>query len=282
MKLGDLIDFGGKGMGYPIYPAMIRVFGLEETVFLCRIIWWQHDPEEWIEASIAKIELETGLKSDRQRRVRNSLEEKKIIECHYARLEHKLCFRILAKGLETELENDGKIHLAKPQKAISAKPQDATSFQTAKSQMPMPQDATSSIDKDFDKDFKKDIPADAGELLSIPENPAANGNGKAKKTPNPEHHKFIALWSEAYPEQFGRKYAFAGGRDAKAVSNLLAATGLPAEDLIACARKAWRTSGFWCEKAVTICTFQVRYNEIMAELRPVQSRQLVPNYENGF
>ena len=86
-----------------------------------------------------------------------------------------------------------------------------------------------------------------------------------------EHQQLIAGWGEAFQAHFGFAYAFAGGRDAKAVKALLA-TGIPQADLLRIAKSAWVRSGkppksFNCEQAATLAGFQNYLNQIRAELK---------------
>lgn len=114
MKLGDFINFDGNS--FPVYPALLRTFGVKEAVFLCRIIWWQREPEQWIEQSAEVVTAETGLTYKEQRRVRQTLVEAGVLEEEYKRLEHKQRFRIVAAALEKPLETFG--HPPSSQRAV--------------------------------------------------------------------------------------------------------------------------------------------------------------------
>lgn len=94
---------------------------------------------------------------------------------------------------------------------------------------------------------------------------AADAESERKK----QHPKFIDLWTKSFKSKFGRDYVFNGGRDARAVKDMLSATKHTAEYLADLAWRAWQCRGkqFWnCEKAITIHYFAAHLNEIMAEL----------------
>jgi len=82
------------------------------------------------------------------------------------------------------------------------------------------------------------------------------------------HAAFIAEWCAAFENDRGVSYKVDGGRDGKAVKELLSFSK-DVEELVALAQSAWSKSGpkfWWCERAVTIHAFASRLNEIRAEL----------------
>ena len=85
------------------------------------------------------------------------------------------------------------------------------------------------------------------------------------------HKEFIKQWTDRYKERFEYDYVFKGGRDGKAVKDLLAA-GLTPETLMGIAEAAWDHKGdddyFNCQKASTLYGFADRINEIRAEVTP--------------
>jgi hypothetical protein len=94
------------------------------------------------------------------------------------------------------------------------------------------------------------------------------------------HQRLIELWSQAWEEQFGAKYKFQGGRDAKAVKELLAYEPDP-EKLVAIAVRAWNaTSEKWncCNQSSTLNKFSSKIAEIIAELN--RKTPLKPNPRN--
>lgn len=89
--------------------------------------------------------------------------------------------------------------------------------------------------------------------------------------PNPEHHKFVTLYCDAWKQQNGSDYAFQGGADGSSLKRLLKATGATAEQLMAIVLEAWSKSGknYWsCEyQTGTIAKFCAAYNQIKIELK---------------
>lgn len=81
------------------------------------------------------------------------------------------------------------------------------------------------------------------------------------------HAEFIEKWSADYEETFKEKYAFQGGKDAKAVKALLAASGKTPDELMKMAKAAWANGSlFYCKSAASICGFNSKFNEIRSEL----------------
>lgn len=113
---------------------------------------------------------------------------------------------------------------------------------------------------------------------------AKAGNGKLpKKSPTTEHTphaEFIHRWTEEYPNHHdGSEYAFAGGRDAAAITTLLARSKLTPSELLDFAISAWgNPSGFNCKFAAGISGFASRFNEIRHELRTVRNGSRSPDH----
>jgi hypothetical protein len=110
--------------------------------------------------------------------------------------------------------------------------------------------------------------------------PPASADGPQKKPkaqPHPDHKEFIETWTTRYKEHFQMPYKFSGGRDGKAVKELLALK-VPVAALVAIAAAAWRHSDgqangkewFWAKQSVTICGFAARFNEIASEVGTVR------------
>lgn len=87
-----------------------------------------------------------------------------------------------------------------------------------------------------------------------------------KPPPNPDHSKLIGLWTEAYVAEFGCAYAFAGGRDARAVKTLLDTSKRTPEEIVELARRAWKESGYPFAGAASLHTFATGINLIASEL----------------
>ena len=103
MRLGDIINFGGRGSSFPVYPLLLNWLGVSETIFLCRIIWWQTSAEQWVIKTTDEIKAETGLSYKQQTAVRNRLSSLGIIKQEYLRLQHTLQFRVLSEALQMEI-----------------------------------------------------------------------------------------------------------------------------------------------------------------------------------
>ncbi len=103
----------------------------------------------------------------------------------------------------------------------------------------------------------------------LSENRQTTNSAKTTSTnPSSAHATMIRLWTEAYSQQFGCEYAFQGGKDAKAVKELLASTKLSPEQLIDIAKSAWKNgSTFYCKSAASLTGFNSKFNEIRQELK---------------
>jgi hypothetical protein len=95
-----------------------------------------------------------------------------------------------------------------------------------------------------------------------------------KSVKNPNHEAFIKGWVENYKSKFGVDYQFDGGRDGKAVKQLLS-MGILLIDLLEIAKKAWNMPAvsFACRQARTINGFHHQFNPIQTEVRNGSSRQ---------
>lgn len=91
---------------------------------------------------------------------------------------------------------------------------------------------------------------------------------------NPNHQLTIDLWVQAFEQRFKLKYLFAGGRDGRAVKQLLA-LGLTPEQIVRTAERAWSAPQgpkFWnCNnRASTLSDFAAALNKINIELLALQ------------
>jgi len=94
---------------------------------------------------------------------------------------------------------------------------------------------------------------------------------KANAPPNPEHKAFIDGWCQNFRAVHGFDYCFAGGKDGKAVSELLK-LGILRLDLLEIAKQAWTRhktdlKAWGCSKSITIAGFKTYLNEIRTELK---------------
>lgn len=80
---------------------------------------------------------------------------------------------------------------------------------------------------------------------------------------NPEHQAFIKGWSENFEAAHKVKYQFEGGRDGKAVKELLG-MGILRIDLLEIAKKAWawKANLFLAGRSLTIYGFRENFNAI--------------------
>lgn len=87
------------------------------------------------------------------------------------------------------------------------------------------------------------------------------------------HAVLIQLWEGAYPlHHDGGKYLFQGGKDAKAVSELLKSSGKTPQQLMAMAQAAWGMAGFHTSKAATLNGFFTSFNDIRQELNNAREK----------
>ena len=103
---------------------------------------------------------------------------------------------------------------------------------------------------------------------------------KASELSDGRHAQFIADWSGEFQGFFGSPYAFCGGRDGKAVKELLRVADVPT--VIATAKRAWagEASEFLAQRAATIHGLLESWNEITVALaRKVNGRSMRPVQE---
>lgn len=102
--------------------------------------------------------------------------------------------------------------------------------------------------------------------------PVVEAKSNTSKSPN--HEAFIKGWVENYKVKFGVDYKFDGGRDGKAVKQLLS-MGILLIDLLEIAKKAWDmpAMSFACRQARTIHGFHHQFNPIQTEVRNGSSKQ---------
>ena len=91
------------------------------------------------------------------------------------------------------------------------------------------------------------------------------------------HHEFIQAWTEAFQDQFKTSYRFDGGRDGKAVKELLAKS-IPIPTILSVAKKSWALySGpfpdFTAKQSITIHTFVKNYQQIELSTLPKNAHQ---------
>lgn len=96
MKLSDFLSDIGRPISY--YPGLRQITGsTTATIFLCQLFYWtgkEQSGDGWIYKTSEELEEETGLSYDEQKTARAKLVERDLIEENYARLEHKMYFRV--------------------------------------------------------------------------------------------------------------------------------------------------------------------------------------------
>lgn len=123
--------------------------------------------------------------------------------------------------------------------------------------------------------------------------PPKQSNQKPKKPkgpPNPEHAKFVEAFCAAYQARVGAPYRFAGGKDGRAVKELLNCKGT-ADGLMAVVTRMEEmpdVRDYWACKAglKNLAAMASRWNEIQAELAdppkvwvpPSQRPKVEPTY----
>lgn len=122
---------------------------------------------------------------------------------------------------------------------------------------------------------KKSPPISVSDLRSPPsdlQSPPVGTESASSAPPPPssEHTAFIDGWVQNFKAQFGFDYVFDGGRDGKAVRELLR-MGIQRIDILELAKNAWKRGkqspkSFNCEQASTIHGFKGYFNPIRVEL----------------
>jgi hypothetical protein len=111
MKLGDFLLGVGRPVAY--FPAIARIVGVKECVFLCQLIYWHDKAEEgWIYKTQEEFTEETGLSRSEQETARRNLKRTGLLEERHERLRHRMFYRVNLDALETiwNLPNAGKSH----------------------------------------------------------------------------------------------------------------------------------------------------------------------------
>ena len=135
MKLTDFLSDVGRPVAY--YPSLTKITGgVTSTLFLCQLLYWRGkgvDSEGWIYKTQEELTEETGLSRREQESARKSLIEKGLLEEHYARLDHKLFYRLNLEQLNNLWDstipnvtvppvvafgNGGNVHSAMAESAI--------------------------------------------------------------------------------------------------------------------------------------------------------------------
>lgn len=86
-------------IGNPVvfYPKLAKVFGIEETIFICQLLYWNgkgSSEDGFIHKTSEEIEEETALTYRQQRRIRAKLRGLGLLLEYQKRLEHKTFYKI--------------------------------------------------------------------------------------------------------------------------------------------------------------------------------------------
>lgn len=131
MSLMTAIKRLGRCVAY--YPALSRVVGLKESIFLCQLIYWtpkasNDKGDGWIYKSVEALDEETGLSYKEQKRIRQSLKKQGLLDEQYDRNKHLLYYKVNTEALDllgeqmpNEQMPDGQDHLTKGNQAPDQK-----------------------------------------------------------------------------------------------------------------------------------------------------------------
>lgn len=101
MKLSESLVELGPCVTY--YPKMARVFGLNESIILCQLIYWtgkESSNDGWIFKTQDDLLKETGLTPKQQRTAIESLVSEGMIEERYERTSHKKYYKVCMDYLD--------------------------------------------------------------------------------------------------------------------------------------------------------------------------------------
>ena len=238
MKLTELFTATGEPFSY--YPGLVHQFDISvnATVFLCFIAWrtFPDEVDGWKALSIDIVKEATGLSVKEQSTSRKQLVKAGLILERYARLEHKLKFKLLPAEI-----------------AVSPNAESADA-QAPIGNVPTSQNGVSTKELKGDKKgSKKENPADAGGV-------ARNGEGKSLK------RELTDSWCAAFNASHSFRYVFRHAIDGKAADRFLAA-GITAAEVVSVAKRAWKNpKGFQCKMAATLAGLESKWNDIQQEL----------------
>ena len=103
------------------YPKLANILGLKESILLCQLIYWTsrtEDPDRWVFKSAKEFEIETGLGYKEQRRAREVLRGRGLVEEKASREEHRLYFRIVPEAIDSAFEHMPKGKVLKKRRMV--------------------------------------------------------------------------------------------------------------------------------------------------------------------
>jgi hypothetical protein len=107
-----------------------------------------------------------------------------------------------------------------------------------------------------------------------------------KEAGESEHAKFIRYWTEEHAKRFGRAYKVNGGRDGKALKNLLNEPDATAGLLMRFVDKCWKAAAadpkkhFYCTKLTNIWQLELWWNDLNKELAASTPKPSASGYDN--
>lgn len=123
MKLSEFLIGVGRSISY--YPGMRKITGsTTATILFCQLFYWtgkEAAGDGWIYKTSDELTEETGLSYDEQVTARKGLIERGLIEENYARLEHKMYFRVCVDKLNAvwEIPETGNAKMGKAESRLS-------------------------------------------------------------------------------------------------------------------------------------------------------------------
>lgn len=257
MKLGELI--GVNEASFPIYPRLLRWLGINETVFLARIIWWQREDGEWIEKTTQQILEATGLSYKQQTSARDRLCKLGVLEQEYQRLKHQLRFRVNKTALEALEIPTG----ASAERLNGETPE--TLF--------------------IERSNLQEVPPPSAERLNGHKEVKDIGKTKEESTAASPTRQLTDGWLKLYLQKRGVEYGgfkLHGGREGNAVKSLLK-VGSP-EEILKTVKLAWSQTNsrthFWCLQTKTLCQVASNWDKIIDELKESKTSKPVKDYSD--
>ena len=258
--------FREAGTPFTYYPSMVHNYGVttNAAIFISFIGFkvFEGAENEWRDFSVVEIEKRTGLTRKEQINARKLLVEKGMLEEDYQREKHKLFYRLKP---DSDDETD----------PVGTCPKGTCSEPEAHAQRGH---GTCPKGTSTNKDQEQ-------EITSAPPGALPLESGKAAE--ESEHKKFIRYWSEEHIKRFSRKYKVLGGRDGKALKNLLNEPGATAGMLMRFADKCWKAAAadpkrhFYCTKLKNIWQLDLWWNDLNGEIAASTPKPSASGYDNS-
>jgi len=93
MRLSDTL----RGVGRPIayLPGLAKFLGgVKAVILFCQLWYWSQRADEWFFKSLTELADETGMTLEEIRAARKQLAERGLVQTRYARIKHRLYFKI--------------------------------------------------------------------------------------------------------------------------------------------------------------------------------------------